>query len=1043
MEAPPTSGTSGSGTTTMQHLDLDPATLIVPEAIPIPGTAPEALADAASGTSSSGAGIESAGQDIRSVWQALAGVYTAPESDQLLRAANPIADLGGEIGGTMAAAAGALQKFSEEADRLKGQLLELRGTAQEFVDGLDDDWNNDSDTVDENVNLKVQANRLVTSFQEAERECANAITSLFGGTTFVPVGSNPHNEEGIIEYGVTMDADVNQVPEYSTFLVSDTGRFLEGFSRGWWETAGPGMAKTLGMTFLASTGYYHPENGWTMDHWEALGNRGEFYTNFAVEAGTKAGNSLGIGFEEGTLIPSRWGLDIMATHYRDQAHEFFPWTELDDDPGHAFGVGAGNTAMAVAGAVSGRALSAGRLASAASNVKTPATQGGHLLGEQLQGRGPSQLSPLRGGTTPHTWGGQMQGENGSTSSSGSGPGNGQQPDSENLNTAVNALDNKIGDSQPQNPQPQGEPADTPKHERTGAPDSTPDSTGDRDTAPGKTADADQDTQADASKSEGQASGQKHQDQERAGTDQRAGASESQGADTRDTVAAWEAERFVRLSEEDGVKGAFRQYDDEKTVFSERDPVPPDQEKQRQEQVAVAANGDELPGNPHSRPSSPGDIYVDDASGGRVEGPANGGGRLGDSSSPGNSGDERGDPFNTGGARGQFAYNGGTGGSDDGGDVWNSGEHDLGARGHEGISSDAESGGGRGGQIESPEELAHRIDRLISGEVSDEMKFNDPELDAWDSGRNNPFGKIELPSPHPEASSWLSSHLDEVVGGRETPRIDERVTVSKDTGSALVPKAREPFGRGVTLDPNTAYEVTDKRGLDRGTFITNENGKVVEVRSTSGKKGGWSPDLKSPLPEVKYVIDEKYVYHTDSEGRRIYGTAKDGLVERKNDRGPEQRLIGKEGEWEYEELNKKILEDFKTQYDRLPQKGEANLYDVGRWNGGHLIATEWDGGGDRINKVPMREELNKVLGGSATVDNNYRKLEISWEDIVRKYPNAKIVPHIFGEYIEKDFLDPNRKVVAPDRIYVLYTVEINGVKRVGGPLVYNNVPPRGK
>lgn len=468
MEAPPTSGTSGSGTTTMQHLNLDPATLIVPEAIPIPGTAPEALADAASGTSSSGAGIESAGQDIRSVWQALAGVYTAPESDQLLRAANPIADLGSEIGGTMAAAAGALQKFSEEADRLKGQLLELRGTAQEFVDGLDDDWNNDSDTVDENVNLKVQANRLVTSFQEAERECANAITSLFGGTTFVPVGSNPHNEEGIIEYGVTMDADVNQVPEYNTFVVSDTGSWLEGYARGWWESAGPGFAKNVGLTLAASQGFYHPENGWTLDPEEAQANRFGFTMNTLMDLGTKGGNSIGIEFRDGTLIPSRWGVDVIGKHYTEQAHEFFPWTELDDDPGHAFGVGVGNLGVTVASAVGGRALMGGRLASVAPNGggKSPDVPDGEKGSEQPQPKGGAKTG------TPGTPGGQPQGGNGSTStSSDSGPVAGQERGSENLKETVNQLDNKIENSQtkdpqPQNPQPQAEEA------KGGAPQAT-------------------------------------------------------------------------------------------------------------------------------------------------------------------------------------------------------------------------------------------------------------------------------------------------------------------------------------------------------------------------------------------------------------------------------------------------------------------------------------------------------------------------------------------------------------------------------------------
>ncbi|MDA2809705.1 hypothetical protein O4J56_03535 [Nocardiopsis sp. RSe5-2] len=623
MEAPPTSGTSGSGTTTMQHMSLDPATLIVPEAIPIPGTAPEVLADAASGTRSSGAGIESAGQDIRSVWQALASVYTAPESDQLLRAANPIADLGGEIGGMMAAAAGALQKFSEEADRLKREMLELRGTAQEFVDGLDDDWNNDTDAVDKNVNLKVQANRLVTSFQEAERECANAITGLFGGTTFVPVGENEQGEEGVIEYGVTMDAEVNQVPTYGAFAVSDTWQFLGGLTRGLSETAGPHLAMNLGMTLLASTGYYHPESGWTTDFWEAQGNRVEFAKNLAVEVGTMAGNSIGIGFQEGTLIPSRWGVDVIGMHYARQAHEFFPWTEMDDDAGHAIGVGVGNTGMAVVGAVAGRALSAGKVASVATGVgdRTLAAQGAHILGPRLQGRLKSLVPQLRDGTAPHTPDVQLRWENGSTSSSNSGPGSDQQFSAENLNTTVNDLDNKIGDSQPKGPQlqdtqPQGQGAEVPKHEgaSAGATDGTPDSAAERDTTHGKASDTDQDTQAGVPKSEGATTDQQHRERAETDTDQQADAPEQQDADHRDTVSVAEAERFDRLSESyDGnLRAVFDQYDIEK---KHQEII----ELEQRDKVAVSANGDEIPENQQTGTSGSGDASVGDTPSGRVVG----------------------------------------------------------------------------------------------------------------------------------------------------------------------------------------------------------------------------------------------------------------------------------------------------------------------------------------------------------------------------------------------------------------------------------------
>ncbi|MDA2805899.1 DNA/RNA non-specific endonuclease [Nocardiopsis suaedae] len=996
MEAPPTSGTSGSGTTTMQHMNLDPGTLIVPEAIPIPGTAPEVLSDAASGTGSAGAGIESAGQDIKSVWQALAGVYTAPESDRLLRAANPIADLGGEIGGMMAAAAGALQKFSEEADRLKGQLLELRGTAQEFVDGAGDDWNDDSDLVDENVNLKVQANRLVTSFQEAERECANAITGLFGGTTFVPVDGDAQEKDGVIEYGVTMDSALNEVPEYSAFVYSDTWQFLGGLTRGLSETAGPGMAMTLGATFLASTGYYHPENGWTMDHWEALGNRGEFYTDFAIEVGTKAGNSLGIGFEEGTLYPSRWGLDVMTTHYRDQAHEFFPWTELDDDPGHAVGVGLGNTGMAVAGAAAGRALSLGKVASVATGVgkKIPGVDVEHILGTRLQGRVQSLVPQLRSGTTPPTWGGQTQWENGSTSSSGSGPGSGQQPGAENISSSVNQLDNKVENSQPngnqpQNPLPQGQGTADPQHKGTGAAHSTPDSADERSDrsvsddrshigAPSPQTSVDRPFVAtsESPKSSFNADDQERADvpsvEERQSPDPVFGDREELGRKTDDTVSVGDVERFEQYRRETGDIVQAMKYEAQDSKAQEAESSQVFEYDHEPSKVAADAHGVQA---------------VDGGNGYNYSSAVNEGGAI------------------TG--RGEPPY-----------------------------SSSA--------SVSSAGSIPHSFHEP-GDQGPNHSAFSDDEWE--DDGVRQATGEVRLLGAQPDAEKFVSEQWEYVDEARTSARVDQYVSVSSTSESHLAPTARQAFGQmplKTRLDPYTSFEVHDRRGRYRGTFITAAEGEIVEVHAPSGVKGKpWNPDLKNPLPNVKYVVDDTRIYITGDNGIPVYTTDVGGLERINNDRGPEQSKIGNEGEGEFEELNRKILSDFEEEHGRRPVSGEVELYEIEEFDGGHLIATEWNGAGDRINQVSMRSSLNRILGGDANALNNYRKLEMHWEEIVEAEPGAKIIPHIFCEVGEKSFTDPARRARVPDRIYVMYEVEIKGEKRVGGPVLYVNTPPKVK
>jgi hypothetical protein len=279
--------------------------------------------------------------------------------------------------------------------------------------------------------------------------------------------------------------------------------------------------------------------------------------------------------------------------------------------------------------------------------------------------------------------------------------------------------------------------------------------------------------------------------------------------------------------------------------------------------------------------------------------------------------------------------------------------------------------------------------------------------------------------------------DTNTSGNE-PDTDPRPKVTIDASHPDAPNKSKPFGREPdgtpsTLQPNTRYEVTDKAGRERGTFITDDKGKIVEVHTTSGEKGNWRPDSRQPFPNATYHVTGQngsvYRFHTDGEARtaRMEGE----LVHTGSDdarRSPDQGPVGHEGRDEYREHNKKTIEEFRNQHGRDPLPHEVVLFEDVGWNGGHLAGTEFDGPGEYINMVPMLEDLNQRQAGT-TLANNFRALEEHWGDLLSQTPKPKLDVQIDMSY-------PDGKKT-PTKIRVQYWVD--GVPEP--PLVYKNIPPR--
>ncbi|QCT22664.1 hypothetical protein FEM41_11495 [Jejubacter calystegiae] len=152
---------------------------------------------------------------------------------------------------------------------------------------------------------------------------------------------------------------------------------------------------------------------------------------------------------------------------------------------------------------------------------------------------------------------------------------------------------------------------------------------------------------------------------------------------------------------------------------------------------------------------------------------------------------------------------------------------------------------------------------------------------------------------------------------------------------------------------------------------------------SGKKGAWNKALNKPEPNTVYKVDGNKTYNIDAEGRT--GSAEATLAWTKNDRNTYQQCkAGKCG-----------------------NSGDE---------GGHLIASIFNGPGEKINLLPMDGNLNKSA---------WKQMENTWANALKdgKLVNVKIEPSYTGS---------NKR---PDSFTVTYQIGNDRPVRE----VFNNAP----
>lgn len=135
----------------------------------------------------------------------------------------------------------------------------------------------------------------------------------------------------------------------------------------------------------------------------------------------------------------------------------------------------------------------------------------------------------------------------------------------------------------------------------------------------------------------------------------------------------------------------------------------------------------------------------------------------------------------------------------------------------------------------------------------------------------------------------------------------------------------------------------------------------EVEVNSGGKGSWSKELNNPEPNTLYKVDGNKTYQTDSLGR--VEKVESDLSLSKRDRNTYQQCVA----------------------GKCGASGDE---------GGHLIASIFEGPGEKLNLLPMNGNLNKGA---------WKSMENKWSVALKegKAVNVKIEPVYTGGSISPE------------------------------------------
>ncbi|MFD8997057.1 hypothetical protein [Streptomyces abikoensis] len=293
----------------------------------------EHLQTHASSLKTTAGNIRTTGKDVHNAFQALDPVYDAPEQNELLNSTIPVRDKADEFAKKLESVSGALQSFATEAKPLVDKMDRLRGEAQKFVadNKHDDDWQKDQKKVDENARLVREVGTTWVAFQGVERDAANKITALVGGTKFV-VDDGSH-KAGMYGFKESDVKDAKETPWGTVDKREYTG------ARAVWEWTKDKVGSGLKGFFVDGV-------------WGTIKGLGSMVNVFDWDNFKKTWKGIGDiagGVSAYVMTPYDWAMDKMfgpvdhsdtdkqKAALRNFGKSLVAWDEWGKDPARAFG----------------------------------------------------------------------------------------------------------------------------------------------------------------------------------------------------------------------------------------------------------------------------------------------------------------------------------------------------------------------------------------------------------------------------------------------------------------------------------------------------------------------------------------------------------------------------------------------------------------------------------------------------------------------------------------------------------------------------------
>jgi len=203
---------------------------------------------------------------------------------------------------------------------------------------------------------------------------------------------------------------------------------------------------------------------------------------------------------------------------------------------------------------------------------------------------------------------------------------------------------------------------------------------------------------------------------------------------------------------------------------------------------------------------------------------------------------------------------------------------------------------------------------------------------------------------------------------------------------------EKFAAQSAKNPNPLSAMTD---AEAGTVVDRKvleakpkpgDQPLREVEVNSGSKGDWSKVLNKPEPNTIYTVDGNKTYKTDSLGR--VDSVESELSLNTNDRNKYQQCI-------------------------------AGKCGIDGDEGGHLIASIFNGPGEKLNLLPMNGNLNKGV---------WKTMENTWASALKegKGVSVKIEPVYTAKNVRPDSFNVTYSISGGRPIEILFQNSPGGI-----------------